>query len=109
MLRAQLFPFPPLRRQRVRLENRQCHQRGNQPHQNVIADFDLPERLETQLLSRPPPTGQPHPAAPAEQTDLAQFVISEIGPQPGPEFSPQLFQAFPCTLAGGIIGHTDKR
>src|SRR6185369_15214939 len=98
MFSAQTLPFDAFFRQAVRLENRQCDQRRYQSHQNIVVHMDPPERLQSQLVQRSPPTGQPHSSAPPKKTDFPQLMISKIRVEPLAESLPQLLQAFARAL-----------
>ena len=63
VLGAQAFPFGPLGGQHVGFEDRQGDEGGDEPDQDVAADFELPEGLQAQFFPGAAPTGQAHAAA----------------------------------------------
>jgi len=49
------------------------------PMQDVAADFQAPEGLQSHLLPGATPTGEAHAAVAANKEILAQFVVAEVG------------------------------
>ena len=90
-------------RQGVRLEQPQGHQRRDESRRDRAGRSLPPKRLRAKLLGRPPPTGQPHPAPFAEETQLAQLVVPEVGPETGAKTLPQPAQALARALAGRVV------
>ena len=82
---AQAFPFGPFGGQHVGLEDRQGDEGRDEAQQDIAADFELPEGVQSHFLPGAAPTGQAHAAAAAEHGDLAQLVVAEVGAQVGAE------------------------
>src|SRR5207248_11066367 len=99
----------PLFRQSIRLENWQRQQRRNNPQKDIIAEFKTPEWLNPQFPSGLPPAFQSHPAAPAKETDLAQFMVSHGHPQIFPELFSELLKAFSRAVQSRIVAEAERR
>lgn len=77
VLRADLMPFGTLIGPGVGFINRKRDEGRSDAEQNVIAEFDLPEGAQTQVLPRALETPEQHAAAPAKKTEFAKLVVAK--------------------------------
>src|SRR5260370_30505458 len=109
MFRAQSFPLATLLRQCIRLKDWKSNQRGNNAHQNVPPDFELPEPFQSKVLPSSLPAGQSHAALASEEAGLAEFMVAEISAQLCAKLFAQFFQTFSRALASRVIAHPYER
>src|SRR5205085_1293980 len=85
---------------------RERDQGGGDAEEDVIANFESPERIEADAR-KTAPTFDAHAAAVAEKADFAKFVIANDEAEFGIEFLAEFGEAFADALASGVIADTD--
>src|SRR5439155_19241529 len=105
---TQRLPVRALAGQRLGFVNRKGEQRRGDAHQEVIAQFNLPKRLQGQVRGRSAPTRQTKASFTAEQTQLAQLVVADDALESRSEAIPEFGQALSRAFEGGVVAHADE-
>src|SRR5205085_5270762 len=107
MRSPQPLPFRTLLRQGVGFKHRPGNQRGDDPHQHILSDTQLPKRPQTQTALSRMPARQGHSSAAAKKADFAQFVIAKVCPQPLAKGTSESVQPLARALTGGIVADSN--